>query len=92
MAEDDSHTSARRAAFDAEVKRSTRATAVAAGLLAIVAFPAWAIFDRLVDPSHSAEFTVIRLALELPLIVLWAASSPVRAGVTPKSSCCSSSG
>jgi diguanylate cyclase (GGDEF)-like protein len=71
MAEDDSHTSARRAAFAAEVKRSTRATAVAAGLIAIVAFPTWAIFDRLVDPSHSTEFTIIRLALELPLIALW---------------------
>jgi diguanylate cyclase (GGDEF)-like protein len=71
MVEDDPHTRARRAAFAAEVKRSTRTTAVAAGLIAIVAFPTWAIFDRLVDPSRSAEFTSIRLALELPLIALW---------------------
>ena len=71
MADDDPHTSARRAAFAAEVKRSTRTTAVTAGVIAIVAFPAWAIFDRLVDPSHSAEFTAIRLALEIPLIALW---------------------
>ena len=60
-----------RAAFRAEVKLSTRATALAGGALAIVAFPAWAIFDHLVDPAHAAEFTTLRLVLELPLIGLW---------------------
>ena len=61
----------RREAFRAEVKRSTRATAVAGGLIAIVAFPVWAGFDHLVDPAHGAEFTRIRLLLELPLVALW---------------------
>jgi len=60
-----------RERFRAEVKRHTRATAVAGGLIAIVAFPAWACFDHLVDPAHGAEFTRIRLLLELPLVGLW---------------------
>ena len=41
---------------------------MAGGLIAIVAFPVWAGFDRLVDPAHGAEFTRIRLLLELPLV------------------------
>jgi diguanylate cyclase (GGDEF)-like protein len=53
------------------VKRATRATAVAGGLIAIVAFPAWSGFDHLVDPTHGAEFTTVRLSLELPLVALW---------------------
>jgi diguanylate cyclase (GGDEF)-like protein len=60
-----------RAAFRAEVKRATRGTAVTGGLIAIVAFPVWAGFDHLVDPAHGAEFTTIRLLLELPLVALW---------------------
>jgi diguanylate cyclase (GGDEF)-like protein len=60
-----------RTAFRAEVKHATRRTALAGGLIAIVAFPAWAGFDHLVDPAHGAEFTTIRLLLELPLVALW---------------------
>ena len=71
MAEDNLDTRRLRAAFRVEVQRSTRATAVAGGLIAIVAFPAWAVFDHLVDPSHGAEFTTLRLSLEVPLIALW---------------------
>jgi diguanylate cyclase (GGDEF)-like protein len=71
MAGDNLDTSGLRAAFRAEVRRATRATAVAGGLVAIVAFPAWAVFDHLVDPAHGAEFTTVRLLLEVPLIGLW---------------------
>jgi diguanylate cyclase (GGDEF)-like protein len=60
-----------REAFRAEVKSATRATAVIGGLIAIVAFPVWGGFDHLVDPTHGAEFTRIRLLLELPLVALW---------------------
>jgi diguanylate cyclase (GGDEF)-like protein len=60
-----------RAAFRAEVQGATRSTAVAGGVIAIVAFPLWAGFDHLVDPTHGAEFTTIRLFLELPLVALW---------------------
>ncbi|MBA3261220.1 MAG: GGDEF domain-containing protein [Thermoleophilaceae bacterium] len=71
MAGDTLDTFRLRSAFGAEVKRATRATAVAGGLIAIVAFPVWAGFDHLVDPSHGAEFTALRLSLELPLVALW---------------------
>jgi diguanylate cyclase (GGDEF)-like protein len=64
-------TSRLRASFAAEVKRATRITALTGGVIAIVAFPAWAGFDHLVDPSHGAEFSLIRLVLELPLVLLW---------------------
>ena len=60
-----------RSAFRAEVKRSTHATAVAGGVMAFLAIPAWAGFDYLVDPEHATTFTAVRLSLELPLIGLW---------------------
>jgi diguanylate cyclase (GGDEF)-like protein len=71
MAGDAFHIPGLRSAFRAEVKRSTQATAVAAGLIAIIAMPAWAGFDHFVDPEHAANFTAVRLALEVPLICLW---------------------
>jgi diguanylate cyclase (GGDEF)-like protein len=60
-----------RAAFREEVRQATRMTAVAGGVIAIIAFPSWAIFDHLVDPSHGVEFATLRFGLELPLILLW---------------------
>ena len=60
-----------RSAFRAEVKVSTRATAVTGGLIAIIALPAWAVFDHLVDPEHAAEFTTLRLLSEIGLVGLW---------------------
>jgi diguanylate cyclase (GGDEF)-like protein len=60
-----------RAAFRVEVRDATWTTAVAGGVIAIVAFPSWAIFDHLVDPSHGVEFATLRFGLELPLILLW---------------------
>jgi len=67
----DLHTSGARAAFRDEVRRATRATALAGGVIALAAFPAWGIFDHLVDPAHAAGFTTLRLWLELPLALLW---------------------
>ena len=60
-----------RAGFRSEVRRATRVTALAGGVIAIIAFPSWAIFDHLVDPSHGVEFARLRFGLELPLIALW---------------------
>jgi diguanylate cyclase (GGDEF)-like protein len=60
-----------RAAFRVEVRHATWTTAVAGGVIAIIAFPSWAIFDHLVDPSHGVEFATLRFGLELPLILLW---------------------
>jgi diguanylate cyclase (GGDEF)-like protein len=60
-----------RADFRAEVRQATRTTAIAGGVIAIIAFPSWAFFDHLVDPSHGVRFATLRFALELPLIALW---------------------
>ena len=60
-----------RAGFRSEVRHATRVTALAGGVIAIIAFPSWAIFDHLVDPSHGVEFARLRFGLELPLIALW---------------------
>jgi diguanylate cyclase (GGDEF)-like protein len=60
-----------RAGFRSEVRHATRVTALAGGVIAIIAFPSWAIFDHLVDPSHGVEFAGLRFGLELPLIALW---------------------
>ena len=54
MAREACDTSSLRSAFRAEVKLSTRATAVTGGLVAIIALPAWAGFDHLVDPENDA--------------------------------------
>ena len=71
MAREARDTSSLRSAFRAEVKVSTRATAVTGGLIAIVALPAWAGFDHLVDPEHAAEFTTLRLLSEVGLVAFW---------------------
>jgi diguanylate cyclase (GGDEF)-like protein len=60
-----------RPAFRAEVKRRTRSTALAGGLIAVVGMPSWAVFDHLVAPDQAGTFTAIRLLLELPLLALW---------------------
>jgi diguanylate cyclase (GGDEF)-like protein len=71
MARDARDITSMRSAFRAEVKGSTRATAVTGGLVAIIALPAWAGFDHLVDPEHAAEFTRLRLFSEIALVALW---------------------
>jgi diguanylate cyclase (GGDEF)-like protein len=60
-----------RADFRAEVREATRTTAIAGGVIAIIAFPSWAFFDHLVDPAHGVQFATLRFALEVPLIALW---------------------
>jgi len=60
-----------RAAFQAEVRRSTHATALAGGLIALVVMPCWIGFDHLVDPANASLFTKLRLLLEVPMAALW---------------------
>ena len=61
------------ARFRREVKEKTRTTARYAGLIAVVVFPAWAGFDYLVEPDNATEFALLRLAFDVPMIVLVAA-------------------
>jgi len=59
--------------FRREVKEKTWTTARYTGLIAVVAFPAWAGFDYLVEPDNAADFALMRLALDVPMILLVAA-------------------
>lgn len=61
-----------RKRFRGEVKAKTRATGISAGLIAVVAFPAWVGFDYLVEPQNAAEFALIRLAFDVPVALLLA--------------------
>ena len=58
--------------FRREVKAKSRTTGIYAGLIAVIAFPAWAGFDYLVEPETAGEFALIRLAFDVPMALLLA--------------------
>ncbi len=62
-----------RARFRREVKENTRTSARYAGLIAVVIFPAWAGFDYLVEPDNASDFAILRLAFDVPMLMLLAA-------------------
>jgi diguanylate cyclase (GGDEF)-like protein len=51
--------------------RSTRETGMLGGALLLVAFPLWALFDRIHEPGHAEEFFVVRVVVELVALVGW---------------------
>jgi diguanylate cyclase (GGDEF)-like protein len=55
--------------FREEVKASTTTTGTVAGAVAVVAFPAWIGFDRVLDPSHAGAFAAYRLVALVPILV-----------------------
>lgn len=61
-----------RSAYEAELRVATRTTAIVAGVVALVAFPAWAVFDSIVVPAEADEFLVVRVAFQIPIAVGWA--------------------
>lgn len=67
----DSEAPETRKRFREEVRRSSHTTGVVAGVVAIIAFPAWIAFDWLVVPSQAADFGLIRLFAVVPLALLW---------------------
>src|SRR5688572_15283384 len=58
--------------FRREVKERTRSTGISAALIAVVAFPAWAGFDYLIEPGNAADFALLRLAFDVPIAILLA--------------------
>ena len=60
-----------RRAFRQEVREATRSTGISAGLIGVVAFPLWGIFDYLVAPDHAGTFVILRLAFDVPILVMW---------------------
>ena len=55
------------------MREATRVTGISAGLIGVVAFPLWAVFDHLVAPGQAAEFVILRLAFTVPIFGLWLA-------------------
>jgi diguanylate cyclase (GGDEF)-like protein len=56
------------AAFRAQLRREARDTTYVACLVAAVAWPAWAIYDRVVLPERANEFLVVRIIAEVAII------------------------
>lgn len=59
--------------FREEVRRNTHLTGIVGGVVAIIAFPAWAAFDWLVAPELAPEFTAIRIFSVVPIALFWGA-------------------
>ncbi len=55
------------------MRDATRVTGISAGLIGVVAFPLWGVFDHLVAPGQAAEFVILRLAFTVPILGLWLA-------------------
>ena len=62
-----------RRAFREEVREATRVTGISAGLIGVIAFPLWGVFDYLVAPDQATEFVLLRLGFTVPLLGLWLA-------------------
>jgi diguanylate cyclase (GGDEF)-like protein len=56
--------------FCEEVKRATRATGISAGIVATFAYPAWSVFDYLVEPASAPDNLWLRIGFALPLGLL----------------------
>jgi diguanylate cyclase (GGDEF)-like protein len=57
--------------FEGQVKIATRATGISAGAIATLAFPMWALFDYLVEPSSAGDFIWLRIGFAVPIGLLW---------------------
>ena len=60
-----------RRAFRAEIKRSTHDSAALLGAIGLVAVPAWAIVDHLLEPANATFFLELRVACTLAMFVVW---------------------
>jgi len=54
--------------FRAQLRDEARATTYLACLIAAVAWPAWAVYDRVVLPEQADEFLAVRIAAEVAII------------------------
>ena len=62
-----------RAGYCEQLRTATRDTTLIAGVVALVAFPAWALFDELVLPERASSFLTIRLVFEVLIAGGWLA-------------------
>ncbi|MDQ6946972.1 MAG: hypothetical protein M3256_12075, partial [Actinomycetota bacterium] len=66
--------------YRGQQRRDARDTTLVGGLVALVAFPAWAVFDRLELPARAGTFLVVRLLAEVVLMLSVAALGSRRLG------------
>lgn len=52
-------------------RQSARATTLIGAVVALVAFSAWGIFDRLVLPAQAHEFLTVRIGFEVAILIGW---------------------
>ncbi|HYH62870.1 MAG TPA: diguanylate cyclase [Solirubrobacterales bacterium] len=57
--------------FRRQVKAATRSTGLIAGAIAVIAYPAWALFDYLVEPESAGQLLWLRIGFTLPIALLW---------------------
>lgn len=69
-----------RAAYADQQRSAARATTSIGALVALVAFPAWAIFDALVLPAQAPTFLGVRVLFEVAILVGWLALRSHRIG------------
>ena len=66
---------AMRADYRAQQRRTTRDTTLVGGIVALVALPAWAVFDLVMVPEQAGAFLAARLLSELVIamccVALW---------------------
>jgi len=60
-----------QAAHDEQMRASTRTTALAGGVIILVAWPLWALYDQVAAPEEAGDFLVLRLLVIVPILALW---------------------
>lgn len=64
-----------RQAYHDRLRLTTRRSALVAGVVLLIAFPLWSVFDALVLPARAPGFLVIRAVFEVPIaltvLALW---------------------
>jgi diguanylate cyclase (GGDEF)-like protein len=69
-----------RAAYADHQRRAARSTTSIGAIVALVAFPAWAIFDELVLPARAASFLGVRILFEIAILLALLALRSQRIG------------
>ncbi|HUR18307.1 MAG TPA: GGDEF domain-containing protein [Acidimicrobiales bacterium] len=60
-----------RSAFHTELCTATRESALLAGIIVLVAFPAWGVFDAILLPERWHTFMAVRLGFEIPILLVF---------------------
>jgi len=59
------------ARFERRSKVATRVTGLSVGAVAALAYPAWGLFDYLVEPANAGDFLWLRVGFAFPIALLW---------------------